>query len=260
MFKKNQFLVISVLVHLVVVYVLAQSIMFPSGSELVPEKPPVVQATLWFDTPPKLKEPEPKVNEPEQTPPLEPEVLEEQPEQSMELPSEPQVEPLPPEPLPAKPVKTEEMKPEPEPQAPATTRQPEPSKPSTQSGVTSPVTNMARRHLNSFHQQQQARLAEQASRDFRQQQNSPIIDAEVQDKFLTEDEKFRDTLKVKADCSSTSKKTAAVVLGFLGGNVECSDPPPIKGFIQKHINKTALQPESRADQRPKRPQSLVIDK
>jgi hypothetical protein len=132
--------------------------------------------------------------------------------------------------------------------------------PTSTSEIRAPATSMARRHLNSFQQQQRNRAAEQASRDYQQHKNSPVIDDEIKNPFMTENDKFRDSLKVRADCSSTSKKTTAVLLGFLGGQVECSKPPPISGFIQSRINKGSLSPGQYRQEDQKRPQSVVIKK
>ena len=110
--------------------------------------------------------------------------------------------------------------------------------------ISDPVTSMVKRHLNSFQQQQQHSMAEQASRAYQQRKNSPIINAKIKHPFMSKDEKFRDSLKVRADCSSTGKKTAAVLLGLLGGSVDCSKPPPINGFINKRLNKESIFPRA----------------
>ncbi|MEP2651266.1 MAG: hypothetical protein ABJH06_04655, partial [Paraglaciecola sp.] len=109
---------------------------------------------------------------------------------------------------------------------------------STKATISKPVTSMARRHLGSFQQQQHQRMAEQASRNYQESKNSPFINTEEKDPFMTEDEKLQESLKVRADCGGTTKKTTAVLLGFLGGNIECSKPPPINNYIQKRLNKT----------------------
>lgn len=122
------------------------------------------------------------------------------------------------------------------------------------------ATSMARRHLNSFQQQQQNKVAEQASRYYQKQKNSPEINTVLQNPFMSEDEKIMDSLKVRADCSSASKQTTAVLLGFLGAQIDCSKPPPISNFIQDRINKKSHLPDQRQQISKKRPQSIVINK
>jgi hypothetical protein len=77
---------------------------------------------------------------------------------------------------------------------------------------------------------------------------------------MTEDDRFKDNLKIRADCSSTSKQTAAVLLGFLGGQIDCSTPPPISGFIQNRLNKKSRLPRKNQQEGQKIPQSVVIKK
>jgi hypothetical protein len=271
-FKKNKFLFISVTIHLILMYyVVAQSIMFPSAPVSPEKKPKVIQATLIFDLPILTPEPPIEVIKEEITQPAKPE--EKLP--ATETLTDSQVEPIA----------------EPQTQAPPVSPQPQaiPTKPEeevqeelqkkvqnddvnkiklTDENIAAtpslemltPATNMARRHLSSFQQQQQNRMAEQASRHYQQHKNSPVLNNEVKDPFMTEDEKFRDSLKVRADCSNTAKKTTAVLLGFLGAQIDCTKGPPINGFIQDRINKTSHLPgQYRPEDKPK-PQSVVIKK
>lgn len=244
--------------------------MFPSESDSPPEKLDVIQATLIFDLP----LPTPKI-------------LDDAIEEEKSQPDEPEKELLIAEPL--EDSKVEPIS-EPEEQAIQTAPQPQPQTllpkreeevqegpeqndddneitPADQTFTTTPnleinapVTSMARRHLSSFQQQQQNKVAAQASRNYQQHKNSPVIDDEIKNPFMTEDEKLRDNLKVRADCSSTSKKTTAALLGFFGGQIDCSKPPPINGFIKDRINKKNHLPGQYRQEDQKRPQSVVIKK
>jgi hypothetical protein len=78
-----------------------------------------------------------------------------------------------------------------------------------------------------------------------------LSDEEVKDWFLSEDEKFRNTNAIKADCISTGKKTTTARLSWFGSQIDCSSPPPINSFIQNKINKNAQLPSLK--QNPKEP-------
>jgi hypothetical protein len=271
-FKRNKFLLLSVFAHLIVIYVIAQSVMFPSVPDSPAKKPDVIQATLIFELPPLPKKVPAAViadDEPQATKPEEDLAIAEKPEDS-------QIEPIAkPETL-TTPISPQFQKPEPEPEPEQEEELPEESEqnknpnenitndnstaPIASSEIHAPATSMARRHLNSFQQQQRAKVAEQASRYYQQYKNSPVIDDEVKNPFMTEDDKLRDSLKVRADCSSTSKQTTAVLLGFLGGQIDCSKPPPINSFIQDRINKKSQFPGQHQQKDQKRPQSVVIKK
>ena len=274
MFKRNKFLgriepsyitlSISVIAHLIVIYVVAQSVMVPSLPDSPAKKPDVIQATLIFDLPPLPKKVPVAVIADEKPQPVEPEedlaVAETSENSQIEPIAAPEVQAPPISP--PQPKQEEEMLEESEQNndvneimttdknTAATTR----------SEISAPATSMARRHLNSFQKQQRNKVAEQASRYYQQHKNSPVIDNEVKNPFMTEDEQLRDSLRVRADCSGATRKTAALLLGFLGGQIDCSKPPPINGFIQDRINKTSLLPEQNLQEDQNRPQSIVIKK
>lgn len=262
MFKRNKFLLLSGFAHLIVLYIVAQSVMFPSASDLPAKKPDVIQARLVFDFPPPTPEIPVEIMEQEKSQPVESEedlvVVETPAETKVEPVAEPEPEPEPEvqpkreEAIPEEPEQNEKANEVP-PREQANLASPSPD-------ISAPATSMARRHLNSFQQQQQNKVAEQASRYYQQHKNSPVIDDEVKNPFMTEDEKMRDSLKVRADCSSASKKTTAVILGFLGGQIDCSTPPSIDHFIQDRINKQSNLPRHPNQDDQKRPQSIVIKK
>ena len=225
--------------------------MSPSVPNAPIKKANIIQATLLFDLPTpspetpveEIKEPEPQTVEPEQAP-----VTETQVDNPIEPISEPEVIPAP-QVLPPRREEVVPEKPEQKKEINATILNSE---------IRAPVTNMARQHLSRFQQQERNKIAQQASRYFQQHKNSPVINGEIKNPFMTEDEKIRDNLKVRADCSSTGKKTAAVLLGFLGAQVDCSKPPPISGYIQDRINKKSHLSGQQTQEEPKRPQSIVI--
>jgi hypothetical protein len=270
-FKKNSFILISVFLHLIVMYVVAQSVMFPTVPDSPTKKMNVIQATLIFDLPPPAPEIPIQIMKQENPLPAEPEedllVAETPAESQIEPIAEPKVQATPvsilSQPLASRSKLENEIPEEPEEindindinDIMITDKN---IAPTPNSDISVFETNMARRHLNSFQQQQQNRVAKQASRYYQQHKNSPVIDVEVKNPFITEDEKFRGSLKLRANCSSTSKKTTAIILGFLGGQIDCSKPPTIEGFIQNRINKGSHLSGQNRQQEQKRPQSIVI--
>jgi hypothetical protein len=271
-FKRNKFLFLSIFAHLIVIYIVVQSVIFPSVLDSPPKKSEVIQAILIFDLPPKTPEPPVDIIEeekPQLVEPLEELLVVEKPADSeikTTVKSEVQYPPITP-PLQTSQPELAEDKLQELPEEPEQNDDMNDilikdkniaAKPNSE--IHTPSASMARRHLNSFNKQQQKRMAEQASRNYQQHKNSPIIDAEVKNPFMTEDEKLRDSLKVRADCSSTSKQTTAVLLGFMGAKIDCSKPPPISGFIQNRINKQSHLPGQYRQEDQKRPQSVVIKK
>lgn len=239
--------------------------MFPSESDSTSTKPDVIQATLIFDLPLPPVETPVEIIEEEKPQPVkpkeEPPVIVAPPENQTKpiLEPEVQVPPTSPQLITPVPKREEEKTEEPE-QSGEIMIMDKKTIQTTDSKISAPASSMAKRHLKSFQQQQRNMVAEQASRYYQQHKNSPVIDAEVKNPFMTEDEKLRDSLKVRADCSSTSKKTTAVILGFLGAQIDCSKPPPINSFIQKRINKQSHLPGQYQQEEQTRPQSVVIKK
>jgi hypothetical protein len=249
-------------------YVVAQSVIFPTVPDSPTKKIDIIQAAVIFDLPPPVPEIPIEIIKEEKPQPdeLEEELL------APETPVDSQIEPIAEPEVQATPVSILSQPLEPE--SKLENEIPEEPKqiddineimitdknitPTPNSEISAFETNMARRHLNSFQQQQQNRVAEQASRYYQQHKNSPVIDDEVKNPFMTEDEKFRGSLKLRADCSSTSKKTTAVILALLGGQIDCAKPPAIEGFIQNRINKKSHLPGQYRQQEQKRPQSIVI--
>jgi hypothetical protein len=254
-FKKNYALLLSVFIHLIVMYVVARSVMFASKPDSPQKGHNIIQATLLFDLPsppPKALVEVPKVESPE---PEKKRAVEEKPVNSQIEPiSVPEARPI------SIPPKLEEVQ-------EASEQNNEENvitiiekniTPAPSSKMRTPATNMARRHLSSFQQQQRNKLAKQASRYYQQHKNSPVINSEVKNPFMTEDEKPIGSLRVRADCSSTSKKTTAVLLSFLGGQIDCSRPPPISGFIQNRMNKGYFLSGKNRQKEEKNSQPIII--
>ena len=241
-------------------YVVAQSVIFPSVSNSPQKNQNVIQATLLFDLPSQNRKKPVEVIKEETPEPIEPEedlaVEEKLVDSEIEPISEPEAQ-APPISLPVKLEEVQETSEENNAQNKIMMTE-QNIVPTPGSEMRTLATNMARRHLSSFQQQQQHRVAEQAYRYYQQHKNSPIMDNEVKNPFMTKNEELIGSLKIRADCSSTSKKTTAVILGFLGGQIDCSKPPTIEGFIQNRINKRSYFSGQNRKQEKKRPQSVVI--
>ncbi|MBU3002182.1 hypothetical protein [Paraglaciecola arctica] len=244
--------------------------MFPSVLDSPVKKTNVIQATLIFDLPPpqmeSIEEEIPQAVEPQEMVPAA-----ELPKNNLIEPVNEVEKPLPPVALP-QPTIEDKLPPETEDNSQVNDNEATDIKandiittdkdiePANSSEMRSSRSSMVKRHLNSFQQLQQNKMAEQASRNYQKRKNSPVINGQVQDPFMTEDEKIRESFKVRADCSSASKQTTAVVLGFLGAQIDCSKPPPISGFIQDRINKKSHLPSLNQQAEQKIPQSVVIKK
>ncbi len=246
--KKNRFLIFSLLAHVILIFIIARSAMFSSPPPVNITEVQPIQARIIFDIAPDAIVEEPPIDEPLPVSAEKPSVnadsqlkvnsrdVEKIVEAEVPPPSAPKPEPV---------IETPQAEVEPatKPEKNETTNVPAaetaPVKnDSTKATISKPVTSMARRHLGNFQQQQHQRMAEQASRNYQESKNSPFINTEEKDPFMTEDEKLQESLKVRADCGGATKGTAALILGFMGGNIECSKPPPIDGYIQKRLNKT----------------------
>ncbi|MFT2091774.1 hypothetical protein [Paraglaciecola sp. 2405UD69-4] len=259
MFKKNRFLVFSILAHAILIYIIAQPAMFSSRPKPKPPETLPIQARIIFDVAPVSVVEKPPVEEPlpvsAEKPSVDVNAQLVVDSKDVEKIIEAEVPPpAAPEPEPILDTPSVEAAPPTKPEKAETTNEPAPETAETQSQssqavVNSPVTSMARRHLGSFQQQQHQRMAEQASRQFQESKNAPFINTKEKDPFMTEDEKLQESLKVRADCGGTTKATAALLLGYMGGNIECTQPPEIDGFIQKRLNKTQDLPRQSATQK-----------
>jgi hypothetical protein len=245
-FKKNQFLITSLLAHVIVIFIVSRSILSPTIKTLPKIQTVPIQATLVFEVFKQQKTP--------QTPaaparPIAPQQVHQKPLAAKEPVSVPSDIVIPSD-ISAQNVDNVSVEEN-------TNLIKETEKlPSVE--IKGAYTTLAKKHLYGFQQQQQNKLAAQGAKDYQINKNSPMIDYQVKDPFLSKDEKFRDKLKVRVDCSSISKKTAVMILGFLGGQLDCSKPPPFNSFIKSRLNKESHLPAIYAKKAPKRPQSVVI--
>jgi hypothetical protein len=267
-FKKNKFLFLSILIHLIAIYVATQSVMFPSVPDSPSKKLDIIQATLIFDLSPPP--PESPLEETEEELPLSVVPKDQLPvadtpadKKIQSISGTPAVQAIPnlPQTLPQRPEEEVPVEPEKNKKINEFILTEQTITPIPSSEILTPESNMARRHLNSFQQKQRNRIAEQASRYFQQHKNSPVINDEVKNPFMTEDEKLMKTIKVRVDCSSMAKKLVVSAAKMTGGrNIKCSTPPPITSFIQDRINKETLLPGQYQQENQEIPQSIVIQK
>ncbi|MCF2949547.1 hypothetical protein L0668_15610 [Paraglaciecola aquimarina] len=124
--------------------------------------------------------------------------------------------------------------------------------------INSQFTGIAGKHVQQYNLQQEAKMMDEAGRYYQQQKNSPIIHTPNNNQFKSADEKLINNIKVRANCDGAARKTTAVILGFMGGMVDCTSKPDINSFIEKRINKHALLPAKHNKPLDKLPKSLVI--
>jgi hypothetical protein len=233
----------SILFHVLMLLVFNQgfSIQAEKRLEKEPEKINKIRATLVF-TPEMLA----AELEPESKPKIEQSPVQEEQITPKDIPADeaPEVvvsEPLENEFVENKPAETETL----ETDTPELTKQdPAGSNPGpadeNQPKYTAPTVvsrDLAKHHLNSYTQQRNQQMALEAARTYRQQRSTPDFPAANIDPYKTEEEKFQQSLQVKADCSSTTNKSVATLASLFGGNIQCSKPPPFQEFIDKRLNK-----------------------
>lgn len=227
-----------------------------------PTKTPKIkplQAKLFFELPKPLMTPEPKNKPPKKT-------IELPKEETVQVnPAKQDVKPKPTKPEKQKPNKIEQTKALTSDPKEQTNEQPKPTPvPSidktsvARPQVNSQFTGLAGKHVQALNQQADKRLAQEAGRYYQQQKNSPIIHAPNKNRFMTEDEKRLDKTKIRANCDGAARKTAAIIMGFMGGNVDCTSKPNINNFINKRINKEATLPDKYERPLDKIPKSVVI--
>lgn len=97
--------------------------------------------------------------------------------------------------------------------------------------------SLAQQHLQQYFQQQRNQLAVDEAREYRKQRISPTLPKFSPKPVLTENEKFRQAVAVEIDCGNTTGKALATVSGWLGGTVTCGELPEFQSFIDKRLNK-----------------------
>lgn len=256
-FKKNRLIIVTIIVsvsfHLVVLYLMQQG----SSSKPLKEsnKTPKVkplQAKLFFELPPQpVAPPIPEIQS--ESAPKQESVLIEHPAEiekkvkqlttpvvnkatTIEAPQKPQV----------KVKNTHEV------------AKPVIQKVDTSTKINSQFIGTAGKHVQQFNQQQDAKKIAESSRYYQQQKNSPIIHAPNPNRFVTEQEKMLNKTKIRANCDGASRKIASTLLSFMGGNVSCTRPSSINGFINKRINRENSLPAKYKKPLDVLPKSVVI--
>jgi hypothetical protein len=97
--------------------------------------------------------------------------------------------------------------------------------------------NLAQRQLAGYQQQKTAEMAQQSAQDHQQKRLAALIDTSAQPTFLTVDEQLRKSRSIRADCSTTTKQAISTVIGFLGGNINCTQGPQLNDFINQRLDK-----------------------
>lgn len=232
-------LVVSVIVHILLISLLyftrTSNHSFAEQTTVSP-----ISAQLYFYTPP-APEPEPVVSEIKEPEPVEPEIKEPEPApepilQDTMTKVEPPAKPIE-TPVSKEPLLTEQTE---EDELPETNKEALPTAPS--SLYQQPLQDIAKDQLQRYQLGKLDNLAAQAAKEYRRQKNSPVLPSKAQDGFISEDEKLMQKVTKTVDCSSTTNQTLAIVMGIMGGAIQCSKPPPFDSFIQKRLNKTAELP------------------
>lgn len=250
-FKKNRLIIVTIIVsvsfHLVVLYLMQQS----SSSKPLKEvnKTPKVkplQAKLIFELPPQpMTSPIP---EPKQEPkPIDPPAVK---VKQATTPVATKITTVEAPPIIIKPKIKVQNKPK--------MTESVIQKIKTPAKINSQFTGTAGKHIQQYNLEQDAKMAVEASQYYQQQKNSPLMHAPKRNKFMTEDEKLVDNMKIRANCDGTTRKVAATLIGFMGGMVDCTSKPNINGFINKRINKQNLLPAKHKRPLDKLPKSVVI--
>jgi outer membrane biosynthesis protein TonB len=251
-FKNNQLIILTILLsvsfHLVIVYFAHQSTSQKKVAKTKIQQNKPLQATLIFDLPAK------PVIEPviKPVPPFMPKPVSQPSEIQKQIPqTETPIEIAKIEP------KRETVTPKkPSNQTKELTKDQPQIKP--QALINSQFTGTAGKHVQQYNLQQDAQMVAEASQYYQQQKNSPIIHAPNKSRFVTEEEKMLNKTKIRANCDGTSRKIAATLLGFMGGNVSCTRPPSINGFINKRINRENSLPAKYKIPLDELPKSVVI--
>jgi len=96
----------------------------------------------------------------------------------------------------------------------------------------------AQRHLSGWQYRQQQQVAEQASREYRQQRQNPVGEIPDYTQKLSEDEKLRQAITKEVNCEAGINGAIASVMRIAGGAVRCSERGAFQQYIDKRLNKT----------------------
>lgn len=216
--------IVSLILHAVLIGLLHTQVRVPNYTP--PEKPTSIRARLITIPPP------PAPREAEESPV---EIVENTPETEIQADATP----------PSIPQQDQTRSPEPE--APIADPEVEvTAQPTQPAPISSPISeqnrrvisarDLARQHLQQYNQQKNSRIAEQAAEDFQAQKNTTELRAAQIDPFETEDEAIIRRNSIRTNCDDNA--VAATMIGFLGGNVRCTKPPPVSEFIKRRLDKT----------------------
>lgn len=226
------FIGLSIGAHVLVLGVMSHGLIFPSAPNTPEESATSIQAKLIFIPPPVetevvAEEATETAVEAEQSEPLieEPAIADIPPPQE----SDPILEQAPP----SEPVEVAEA---PIVETPQTSQQVLTGT-STEKDYRLSSRELAQQHLGNYQQKLTDELAVQSAREFRTQQTSPNLNLPAPLPFKSEEEKFRENVTVKVDCSSTVNKSMATLSKFVGGVLDCSKGPSLAPFIQNRVNK-----------------------
>lgn len=96
----------------------------------------------------------------------------------------------------------------------------------------------AQRHLSGWQYRQQQRVAEQASREYRQQRQNPIGEIPDYTQKLSEDEKLRQAITKEVNCEAGINGAITSIMRIAGGAVRCSERGAFQQYIDKRLSKT----------------------
>ncbi|WP_395342706.1 hypothetical protein PN836_001630 [Ningiella sp. W23] len=88
-----------------------------------------------------------------------------------------------------------------------------------------------------FQQQEQSavsKMAGEASRKFQEEKNQVLIDTSPK---MSVEEREALLRKIEVDCTNAKKKGMMIIMGVLGGTVECRSHSNFQEYIDKHLNK-----------------------
>jgi len=104
------------------------------------------------------------------------------------------------------------------------------------------LNNAIQRYQSNLHQAKVQKMAEEAARAYQQAKTSPEINPSP---VRTAEERAAALRKIEVDCASAAKQGLAVVTGLLGGTIECRKNNNFQQYIDKHLNKTNVEDDTR---------------
>ena len=120
----------------------------------------------------------------------------------------------------------------------------QPGKPNPVRTNTTDIRRATRKALRSFNSDSLQELIDSKQQEYENKDSRIIVDAPRKSLEEIYEEKENAPPPVEVDCSDVSKKVLEITAGALGGRVKCrsQSSDQINQFINKHINKTTVQP------------------